>query len=415
MRKLLRQFQFLCNNKVSMLLILALISSLSFLVHYQISAYDIYYQKIELANEMQLSSAVIMQYPFEFYIDKSKDFAQMAQEYDTILRENDKIEDFQSLSSFEYYAISKDKKVTLELDYLSDIVLKGTQYRLVSGTWPDAPNEVALNEDVKGYFDIGDKILIQVIQNSDDLGDPSAKWLDVQLIVSGFIDRNAVVLDFSGASTSPTLDTYMKSFYESYTVDGPCVVEDYASAMGVIYDAQGSDGGKLERNLMGKSFLIRPANSASVDELKNELMLLNIGEVYSGDELIRSYIDANKAESKTLMRGITILILLSASSLFSAVFLQLKKRKTEMALLCMTGMTPFLSSTIFGLYYLLVVAFGNGLGYGIFYALYNEVVAVRNEQFLTVMMIFLCFSVILIAPFYILARKLSPIDYLRKD
>ena len=125
--------------------------------------------------------------------------------------------------------------------------------------------------------------------------------------------------------------------------------------------------------------------------------------------------DANKAESKTLMRGITILILLSASSLFSAVFLQLKKRKTEMALLCMTGMTPFLSSTIFGLYYLLVVAFGNGLGYGIFYALYNEVVAVRNEQFLTVMMIFICFSVILIAPFYILARKLSPIDYLRKD
>lgn len=415
MRKLIRRFLFLCDNKLSAFLIFVLLTGLFFMIHYQISAYDIYYQRVQVARDMELGEAVILQFPFRYYLDINIDLAEKAREYDDILRKQENIKNFQCIASFGYYATSKDNKITLELDYLSDTVQNGMGYKLSSGSWPDAPNEVVLNEDVKGYFEIGDEISIQVIQNSDDLGNPSARWLDVQLLVTGFVDRNAIVLDFSGTSTRPTIATYMKPFYESNSIVGPCIVDDYVAGMGIIYDAMDGQGSQIERNMTGNSFLIRPIRGVSAEQLKKELMKLNIGDAYTGEELINRYEEDNKEEERILFRGIVILSLLSASSLFSAVFLQVKKRKADMAILYMTGMTPFDSSTVFGLYYLVIVAAASFLGYGIYYSLYNEFVAIRNEQLLFVTMGILAVTLLLIAPFYLVARKMSPLDYFRKD
>lgn len=400
------------ENTFSYLLIFVLVGIISFLLQGASNMTRSYYEVIGLSKDSGIENKVLVvgsdfANPFfgdELFEQKLESISMMPEV------ESVSMTDFQGFIGAEQ--VDVNERVIFMLDGVYEDVYGKMEYPLVCGKWPDKPCEIALEEKMCQTYEIGDQITVGVYHFSGFGEKEEIDIVETVLTVTGFIPMDAQMLTWRVNDKHADISSMSTTFREQEEQRGT----KQSIIMGVGVPPLDSSGLPFGSSYECATLLITPTKDCTPDCLIPSLTrLFDEGQIHIGSELVERYYEKHLAEYKDMVRNLIIVSSLALSTLFSSVFLQLRKKRLEMTVYYMCGITWKQSISLFCITYIPIILLSFISGTAIYMAFRESRRWFDGKDSLWILLILLAVTLLFILPLYILARRSSPVEQTRKD
>ena len=397
---------------------------LSYLILSTLTVYRNYTYKIDLAEQAKFDQDILIQLPLGSF-GRNEGLEDLYQScYDTIGK-TDGVESFICAQSFNADAGNADNSHQFYLDVITDLKYGDAKYALCEGTWPDAPNEVVLTEYAKNFYRVGDTIRLDMATVPELISRQVIffQLVPVELKVTGFISDSAQMFYYGKGSGRPTLDTLYstgKDLNESLGVFS----EDegrYFAVHGVIFQPTSTDGVRIQTDGEGTKYIIRLKDSADASQIAAGLEGKIPGVIMIGSKLISDYRDSHQTEILLAIRNMILILLLCIAGTLLTINVTIRKRRPEIAMLAIAGVSPRRVIASFYLSFLPAILISWALGLAAFMKM-REAEETANQALifslqdipLSLGILFLVVALLLI-PGFLLSSSHAYLDDVRKE
>lgn len=394
------------ENAFSYFLILILLAILAYLMQGTASMIRSYNEVLWLAEESGLDHKILASYSAEDVFFNDTDFEQDLADISKIAG----VESFLPVRFMTFFAADNEKGVDFTLDTIIEDVYGDMRYPLVEGTWPEAPGEIALAENMSKVYNIGDRISVDIFQYAGTANYRSPEIFKETLTITGFLNMDAQMLDFWIVGDQYDISDMSRTLRTQY------MNQNSTGALGVVVPQIDSEGRYLGVDPRGNSILITPDQYTTPEQLKISLTTIFPDEqIQIGQELIDRYHVSYRSEYESMMRNLIIVSALALSTLFSSVFLQVRKKKLEMAVYYMCGSTWRQSVSLFCMVYVPIILLSVLSGSAAFMLFNTNRRWFDGADTWLITLSLLVVSFLFILPLYMIVRRSSPIEQTRKD
>lgn len=395
---------------------------LSYLILSTLTVYRNYTYKIDLAEQAKFDQDILIQLPLGSF-GRNEGLEDLYQScYDTIGK-MEGVESYICAQSFNNYAGNADNSHQFYLDVITDLKHGDAKYALCEGTWPDAPNEVVLTEYAKNFYRVGDTIRLDMETFPELISrqEWSFQLVPVELKVTGFISDSAQMFYFGKGSGKPTIDT----LYSTAGDIQKCFEEDvtgYSFAVyGVIFQPTSTDGVRIQTDGEGTKYIIRLKDSADASQIAAGLEGKIPGVIMIGSKLISDYRDSHQTEILLAIRNMILILLLCIAGTLLTINVTVRKRRSEIAMLAIAGVSPRRVIASFYLSFLPAILISWALGLAAFMKM-REAEETANQALifslqdipLSLGILFLVVALLLI-PGFLLSSSHAYLDDVRKE
>jgi hypothetical protein len=273
-------------------------------------------------------------------------------------------------------------------------------YEMTEGQMPppDAENVIVLSDSYRKEYKIGDQV--------------EYMYMDDQR------ERNTIVLEVVGFAA---LDNRMEDISSAYSgLQNAFKKDQYSDGFGITRHLIDEAGKEIQRSGGFSSVMVViPREGVTPDTVKSNL-LSNISftgndGVRTGQEIIDSYIRDNRAQLNTVAAASCLMLILTVSTLFSMVFMQLKKQQYEMTVFYMEGASWPFCIALFSTVMIPFILLGGCLGLFLSPYLLGSSFEYRPVYGLVTLSLILVVSLLSILPSAISLYRKSPLECIRKD
>ena len=396
------------DNIVSNLTIFIFVLLLTYLLQGLSGLYFAYSERLMMADNIKLNEKIFINY-------LSEDSAIGRSSPDLSKYRNDVmaiegIKEYQPVSTFGVFAPIDATETVFRLDPMTDDTAKALRYNLVEGSWPDEPNEVVLTAYAKKYVQIGDEISSELSIINTDLS-VTSEHANIKIV--GFADTNSLIFNFDTMSEFPSLQDVTMTLSE---IAAEWNSVENREMHGFILAPMSSSGQPIGTSLRMAKYMVSLEANANHEAVEREIELIFGGRrVHLGIDMIDKYKRDHRDEFLMIVRFSVLLSVLTVTGLFASVFLQLNKRKNEMATYFICGSTWRKSILMFcGTYYPIIIL-ASLAGSALYYALTKPMPSINGWVTGMIMIGVLALCTIEIIPLYFTAPRMSPIEHIRKD
>ncbi len=408
MKKWILAANIIWDNLLSNLTIFVFAVLLTYMLQGLAGLYVAYSQRLVMAEKIQMTDKILVNFvgsdllmgqsppDLSFFRDEVMDI--------------EEVRDYQPISTFGIFALVNASGISLRMDPILSDSYNTVRYTLVDGSWPDEPNEVVLTEYAKEYVRLGDTIPVSLMSIGKDLSTESAEAV---ITIVGFVDTKSLIFYFDSISARPGLQDVTTTL-SALAIENNSI--ENREMHGFIMEPTSSTGQAFETSIRRAKYMVTLEKSADLFSVENELKsLFGENRVHSGIGMIAKYKEDHREEFLLLVRSSVLLLILTVTSLFASVFLQLNKRKKEMATYFICGASWRQSILLFcGVYYPLIIL-GTLVGSALYVALTKLKLSENGRYTGWIMLLILVLCTILILPQYISAIRTSPVEHIRKD
>lgn len=408
MKKWILAAHIILDNLLSNLTIFVFVILLVYMLQGLAGLYEAYAQRLFMADEYRLKDALLVHTTDMDYMP-GNDPADFSVYRDNVLG-IEGVRDYLPVSTFGVFAPIDASEVMLRLDPIHSDTYHSVRYKLVAGSWPENLNEVVLTEYAREYLQIGDQIPVSLLSVDKDLSIESA---DALITVVGFVDEKSLIFCFNTTSNRPGLQDVTTTLSLLATEENSI---ENKEMHGFILDPTSSTGQAFATSVRRAQYMVTLEPEADLTSVERELKNF-FGEtrVHGGVEMIEKYKNDHREDFLLLVRFSVLLLILTVTSLFASVFLQLNKRKKEMAAYYLCGASWRQSIFLFcGIYYPLIIL-GTLTGTALYFKLTRMKLSDNGRYTGWIMLLLLVLCTVQVLPQYISAIRTSPIEHMRKD
>lgn len=266
----------------------------------------------------------------------------------------------------------------------------------------NAVNQIVLSDDFKNDYKIGEIIDFSYA----DFNTKTLRTLSLEIV--GFALSDELLQSSDGGES---LDAIFQTREN---------MDQYSDGYGITRHLVDSEGAEIfPYNGHGFSFIITPDKDVTAEEVKinmNEgLNTSDNNRLLTGKEMIKEYKDENRTRLNTVIVACLMMLSLTISTLFSMIFMQLKKQQYEMTVLYVGGATWFTCVVLYSTIMIPSIILGSILGLFASSYILADRFAYQNSFGIATVIIVLFISLLCILPFFISLHKKSPIECIRKD
>ncbi|NLW89731.1 MAG: hypothetical protein GXY43_08470 [Clostridiaceae bacterium] len=261
------------------------------------------------------------------------------------------------------------------------------------------------------YYRIGDKIPVRLFSFSGTPKDMNYEVIDGELTVTGFLHMDAQMIKFSCVGDHRDL-SHMSTTLSNISPDG----DENNVATGVGVPPTDASGKPMRFDPIAHSLIITVEQGIPPQQIKHALSgLFPEDHIQIGKELIERYHVSHRFELIRVLRNLFIVSFLAISTFFSSVFLQLRKKKLEMTVYYICGVTWQQSIGFFCVVYFPILLLSFISGSTVFMVFNKNPRWFDGKDSWLILLILFAVSFLFILPLYILARRSSPVEQTRKD
>lgn len=273
-------------------------------------------------------------------------------------------------------------------------------YEMTEGEMPppDAENVIVLSDAYRKEYRIGDQVEYMYVNNQ-------RARCTIALIVVGF------------AASDNRMQDYANDIYSLDTFFGK---EENKDGFGITRHLVDQAGEEIMQTYgYSFTFIVIPEKGVTPDTVKTNI-LANIhfsenNRILTGQEMIDAYIRDNRMQLNTIAAASCLMLILTVSTLFSMIFLQLRKQQYEMTVFYVEGATWFTCIALFSTVMIPSILLGGCLGlFASSYLLGNDF-KYQPGYGLLVLLLILVFSLLSVLPSAISLYRKSPVECIRKD
>lgn len=394
----------ICDNILSYVLSFVLWAIIVYLLLGTSSLVRSYYEAVDLAESSGLDHKVLVSKSLICEFSFDDDFEQTLE----TISELPGVNSCTATAFGSFFSIDRTNGLPFNLDPILEAVYGKMRYPLVSGKWPSDPCEVALAENMMRNYRIGDKIPVRIYFFSGTPRDKNYELIDGELTVTGFLHMDAQMINFWSVGDHFDL-SHMSTTLSSLSPDGD--INNVAT--GVVVPPTDASGQPMRFDSIAHSLIISAEPGIHPQQIKRALSsLFPEDHIQIGKVLIERYHVSHRFELIRVLRNLFIVSFLAISTFFSSVFLQLRRKKLEMTVYYICGVTWQQSIGFFCVVYIPILLLSFISGSTVFMA-FNE-----NPRWFDgkdSWLILFAVSFLFILPLYILARRSSPVEQTRKD
>jgi len=273
-------------------------------------------------------------------------------------------------------------------------------YEMTEGQMPppDAKNVIVLSDSYRKEYKIGDQVDYTYINDRRE--------------------RKTIVLKVVGFAASDNLMEDISSAYSG--LQNAFKKDQYPDGFGITRHLVDDAGKEIQRSGGFCSVMVViPGEGVTPDTVKANL-LSNIAftgndGVRTGQEIIDSYIRDNRAQLNTVAAASCLMLILTVSTLFSMIFMQLKKQQYEMTVFYMEGASWPFCIALFSTVMIPFILLGGCLGLYLSPYLLGSRFEYRPVYGLVTLSLILVVSLLSILPSVINLYRKSPVECIRKD
>lgn len=407
MKKILLSIQIFLDNWLMNGILLVFAALVAVLLHFTVSEYVKYSERLILARDYGLQNQILVgnMLPTDDINRISERLAEASEEViqlPGVAR--------YAPASFGITALDEYRGNFIPLECVNEEYYGKTKYALAEGSWPNAPNEVALTAEAMALYSIGDNI--EVTFYLSDMNDNMTSHESTIEIV-GFVDENVAIWELVPNVFRPGLDeltTTLKEYADNYS---PL---DERMVFGYIIEPTTASGERIELIYQGGPYLITVNADTDPEDIKPQLIeIFGGGRVHTGPEMIHRYKVEHNEEYLQLIRFAFISLVLTMSSLFAAVFLQLRKKRLEMTVYYICGTSWAQSLWFFTGSYYPLITMGSLVGSAIYFKLAPQLIRTDPMTVVVILVFLLTVCSIQVLPSYFSARRIHPTEWIRKD
>ncbi len=342
--------KFFYGNKALYVFAVIIYVVLTYAILYSVTQYKNYTYKIELAEQAKYDQDIFIQLKLGSF-GRNENLEKEYQAAFDLISEIDGVESFTCAQTFDNAALTSDYSKQLLLDILTDLKHGNAKYKLMSGTWPDEPNEVVLASKARNHYQIGEIIQMQMetYPSLVDNREPAFVMKDVELKITGFLDDSAQVLYYGRGDENPTLDTFFISLGQFESGFGGFSDENELCVDGIIFQPTSKDGESITSSGEGAKYILRLEDPSEAEQIAAQLEGKIPGKTIIGKELLSEYRATHQVEISTSLRNVILVLALCVCGTLLTVNLSIRKRNQEICLLAICGVSP---TRIIGLFYL---------------------------------------------------------------
>lgn len=400
------------ENAFAYVFIFIFVAFISYLLQGVSSSSRSFYEIIKLGEDAGIGDKVLVNgadFAHPFFGDDL-----FAQKLDAIAGMPE-IESF-SMTEFQGFIAKGQSSGGSETWYTLDGIYGGIYgkmtYPLEYGEWPNEPCEIALAENMRQYYKVGDQIQVGVYRITGVGNSEKIDIVEMLLTVTGFIPMDAQMLDWKVNGNQPDISDMSVTFRELEE----SLVPTTQLVMGVGIPPEDEFGFPFKSSYQCAALWIEPSKNCTPEHLKSLLtQYFDEGQIYIGDELIKRYHVNYQIEYQAMVRNVIIVSSLALTSLFSSVFLQLRKKRLEMTVYYLCGITWRQSIGLFCIVYIPIILLSFLSGTAMFMTFRDKHRWFDGRDSLWILLILVAVSFLFILPLYILAQRSSPIEQTRKD
>ena len=346
------------------------------------------------------------------------------------LEKNPKVRKVEYSEVFSSDASDANKRTQFLISEYGDIDVRNVGITLAKGRYPQkGANEVLLSENLTKKYSIGDVITLKTLDYlsyrdavmsspEDENVNEYDYMIQYDVSVVGFISDDSFVLDYGGfgryAGGETYVDYVLASPYSIYSTAQEMANGNETFGYMLAQDLQ-YDRKQLE-NLAVQLFIFPEAN-VSQDELLNDLPIQVRKNSYTFDMVKENYYSEYGSMIK-MYSELAVCFLIAMFTFFVACFsLAIRKRQQELVTYYLFGCSWTKAVTMAAMTYLPGTVLGSV--FGIRYApsvlsrISNGHSYIRKDFYIITLLVALVISVIVILPFYVLARRQTPIELKR--
>ncbi|NLW89725.1 MAG: hypothetical protein GXY43_08440 [Clostridiaceae bacterium] len=408
MKKWILAANIIGDNLLSNLTIFVFAVLFAYLLQGLAGSYVAYSQRLIMAQNVQLTEKILV-HTVNTDLLPGTDTPEFFT-YRNNVMEIEGVHDYQPISTFGIFAPIDASEVVLRLDPIHSDTYHSVRYKLVAGSWPENPNEVVLTEYAREYLQIGDQIPVSLITIDKDMSIESA---DALITIVGFVDAKSLIFYFNTTSNRPGLQDVTTTLSLLATEDNSI---ENKEMHGFIMSPTSSNGQAIGTSARRAKYIVSIEAYADLSSVTFELEnIFGMGRVHSGVEMIEKYKNDHREDFLLLVRFSVLLLILTVTSLFASVFLQLSKRKKEMATYYICGASWRQCILLFcGVYYPLIFL-GTLVGSALYVNFTNLKLSENGRYTGWILLLILVVCTIQILPQYLAAIRTSPVEYIRKD
>ena len=273
-------------------------------------------------------------------------------------------------------------------------------YEMTEGQMPppDAKNVIVLSDSYRKEYKIGDQVEYTY---TIDLRERKT----IVLNVVGFAASDNLMEDI-GSACSGMQNAFKK--------------DQYPDGFGITRHLVDEAGKEIQRSgAFSFVMVVIPREGVTPDTVKANL-LSNISftgndGVRTGQEIIDTYIRDNRTQLNTVAAASCLMLILTVSTLFSMVFMQLKKQQYEMTVFYMEGASWPFCIALFSTVMIPSILLGGCLGLFLWPYLLGSAFEYKPVYGLVTLSLILVVSLLSILPSAISLYRKSPLECIRKD
>lgn len=407
MKKALLALQIILDNWLTHLILFVFATLVAVLLHFTISESVKYGERLQLARDFGLEQKLLVtKLPSDFWVE-TPDFAAKRDEVFEITG----VVKYFPTTTFACRLYDGSNGLQIYFDAVDKEYYENLRYTLVKGSWPDLPNEAVLIADAMSHYAIGDRIAGPV----DYLGPEGQATADsIEVNIVGFVDTTVAVFDFGIFEYAPGLD-------EVTTTLNQMAIDEYSAESGAVIGfcmtPTAPSGEVINFAIIPKApYLVTVDSDTDPQDIKPQLIeIFGGGRVHTGPEMIERYKVEHNEEYLQLIRFAFISLVLTMSSLFAAVFLQLRKKRLEMTVYYICGTSWAQSLWFFTGSYYPLIATGSLIGSAIYFKLSPHLIRTDPMTVVVILVFLLAVCSIQVLPSYFSARRIHPTEWIRKD
>ena len=407
MKKAILSIQIFLDNWLMNGILLVFAALVAVLLHFTISEYVKYSERLNLARDYGLQNQILVgnMLPTD---DINRISERLAEALEEVIQLPGVAR--YAPASFGITAFDGNRGSFIPLECVDEEYYGKTKYALTEGFWPNAPNEVVLTDEAMALYSIGDIIEVTFYLSDADYNVIS---YESKIEIVGFVDESVAIWEMVPNVFLPGLDditTTLKEYADNYSPLDERIV------FGYIIEPTTASGERIEFIYQGGPYLVTVDSDTDPQDIKPQLIeIFGGGRVHTGPEMIERYKVEHNEEYLQLIRFAFISLVLTMSSLFAAVFLQLRKKRLEMTVYYICGTSWAQSLWFFTGSYYPLIATGSLIGSAIYFKLSPHLIRTDPMTVVVILVFLLAVCSIQVLPSYFSARRIHPTEWIRKD
>lgn len=273
-------------------------------------------------------------------------------------------------------------------------------YEMTEGQMPppDAENVIVLSDSYRKEYRIGDQVEYSYVNNQK-------KFCMITLKVVGF------------AASDNLMQDYVNDIYSLDNFFGKEQNQDGFGITRRLVDEAGED--IIQTYGFSCVFVVIPEEDVTPDTVKanilNRIQFSENNRILTGEEIIDTYREDNRSRLNTVAAASCLMLILTVSTLFSMIFMQLKKQQYEMTVFYMEGASWPFCIALFSTVMIPFILLGGCLGLYLSPYLLGSRFEYRPVYGLVTLSLILVVSLLSILPSAINLYRKSPVECIRKD